>query len=159
MARPSRPSSSGWARLSPDNLVAMTGLGMAFADGLDEVTDQEPLESEPSVVILEPSDPDDARCSYERGVQGRGWDAHRPLLQSSNSAMAAGGHTTDKGPCVETERTHGPGLDSHRARPLAGSLRSRLEVRVSAATELHDRAIVGSDNGVTLIGTSVNGDG
>jgi len=143
-----------WAKESA-NGMSLTRVGSALLAGLlkeSEATAES--EAVPSTLVLEPDSPlsqiELAQATSQAG-SGLFVDPHfQPLALPWLIASSSISRLLIKTPKV------GIGAHSTALGYTKGS--ERLEVRATGST-LHDRAIVGDDRGVTLIGSSANGIG
>jgi hypothetical protein len=145
-----------WAAWDSAETYQMTSLGRAFLAGaLQEEAELSDHDSLPRTVILDPQDPmsqiDLAQATSNAGA-GMLVD---PYLKPESLVWLVGSTQITRALIKPPDK----GLGTHQMG--LGVIRGaeRLELRVTSSKEFHDRAIVGEDGSVTLVGSSINGVG
>ena len=140
----------------PEEGMKMTRLGVAFLAGArQEQAEQTDQEAVPRTVTLEPQDPlSQVELAQMTSNAGAGMlfdpylkpEALHWLITSTEITRAL-------------IKTPDRGVGAYRV-TLGYTLGSeRVDLRATSSVEFHDRAIVGADGAVTIMGTSVNGVG
>jgi hypothetical protein len=154
----------GWISVHEEDKVQLTPLGFALAKAVGPAG-ANAFTSGPATAVLDmaaavlsPDDPETFE-RFTRAVAGAG-DAMLadPYFKGSTIGWVQTSTTISR--VLMSEKGAGKGEEGIiAARLAAGDVAGRIEVRISAAPEFHDRAVVGQQGEVWVLGTSLNGVG